>query len=217
MHLGKLYSKFDSRCNSYNDRVREIKFHESNLKKWEFNYQTEVLLSDVWQSWCHFTRKLLMTSCRGATARDTTIIQARNTDNNSWQRIGYEARQASFNQNASLHGHRNFLIRREPTWGDLDRVSQIITGLGPSNASNLLGAYGSFSQLKDLQLVRNACAHKNIETLGSLSPLRSRYNFGTLKCATDIAWATTRGSNDFAIELWLYEMNMIADIATSKS
>ncbi|MFQ1930149.1 hypothetical protein ACK34T_11655 [Aeromonas veronii] len=216
MHLAKLYSKFDSRCRSYNQRITEIKSNELKLRKWEFNYQTEVLISDIWQSWCHFTRKLIMSSCRGTIARDNSIINARTADN-TWRRLGYEAKQASIQHNITANGHINFLIRKEPTWGDLSNVSRIITGLGPSNKNNLLGAYGSFSQLKDLQLVRNACAHKNIETLNSLIPLSSRYNFGSLSCATDVAWAKKNGSNDFAIEHWLYEMRQISDLATEKA
>ena len=192
----------------------EIKSNQSTLKAWEFNYQTEVLISDVWQSWCHFTRKLLMSSCRGTIARDNSTVSARINDN-SWQRLGYEAKQASVQHNATPSGHINFLIRKEPTWGDLNNISRIIVGLAPNNATNLLGVYGSFHQLKDLQLVRNACAHKNIETLSSLVPLNSRYNFGSLDCATDVAWAKIHGSNDFAIEHWLYEMNLIADFATA--
>ncbi|MCE1395335.1 hypothetical protein LWU68_00215 [Enterobacter cloacae] len=216
MHLGKLYSNFDSRCNSYHQRIVDIKTKEPMLREWEFNYKTEVLISDIWQGWCHFTRELLMSSCRGTTARNGNIIPKRAGDN-TWQRLGYEAKQAANQANASANGHVNFAIRKEPTWGDLDNISRIIGQLKPNNENYLVGVYGSFSQLKDLQLVRNACAHKNVETLQTLMPLASRYSFGVPERATQVAWAKALGSNDFAIEQWLFEMNLIADHATSSS
>lgn len=214
MHLGKLYSNFNSRCQSYRNRKIYIDSNKSSLNEWEFNYQTEVLISDVWQSWCHFTRKLLMSSCRGAVARDGSIISVRAGDN-SWQRIGYEAKQASNGHNATPNGHLNFFIRKEPTWGDLDSTIKIINGLRPSNQGQLLNAYGSFSQIKDIQTVRNACAHKNIETLTSLNPLLSRYTLGKINNAPQLAWATVNGGNHYAIDQWIFEMNTIADLATS--
>lgn len=214
MHLGKLHSNFDSRCRSYNQRALAINANKSVLKEWEFNYQTEVLISDIWQNWCHFTRELLMSSCRGTVARNGGIILMRNGDN-TWQRLGYEAKQAVSQANATSNGHASFAIRKEPTWGDLSNVTRIISRLKPNNEVHLLQIYGSFSQLKDLQLVRNACAHKNIETLRSLLPLASRYQFGVPKCATQIAWAKVHSSNDYAIEQWLFEMGLIADLATA--
>lgn len=216
MHLGKLYSKFDSRCNSYSVRIEALKSNQINMQPWEFNYQTEVLISDIWQNWCHFTRKLLFSSCRGTVARDGSIVLARSGDN-TWKRLGYEAKQGVSQHNATPNGHLNFKIRMEPTWGDMNCAIKIIVKLQPSNKSHLLTTYGSFSKLKDLQLIRNACAHKNIETINSIYPLASRYNFGVLKNATQVAWATASGSNDYAIEEWLFEMNLIADLATSTS
>ena len=214
--MAKLYSNFNSRCKSYDNRIVAIIKNKSAINDWEFNYLTEVLISDIWQSWCYFTRRLVMSSCRGTRARDKSVIKARSADN-SWKRLGYEAKQALRNQRATPTGHTNFLIRLEPTWGDLNNIIRIITALNPSNQNTLLSSYGSFSQLKDLQLVRNACAHKNIETINSLSPLGSRYSFSTLNCAPEVAWATVNGSKYFAIERWLYEMKMISYLATEKS
>jgi hypothetical protein len=216
LHLGKLYLNFDARCKSYSVRISTLKSKKSNIQPWEFNYQTEVLISDIWQNWCHFTRKLLFSSCRGTVARDGSTIVAR-AGINTWQRLGYEAKRGVMQQNATPNGHLNFLIRKEPTWGDLDCAIKIIIRLQPSNKNHLLSTFGSFSQLKDLQLVRNACAHKNVETISSIQSLASSYNFGIIKNATQVAWATVIGSNELAIDQWLFEMNLVADLATSSS
>lgn len=215
MHLGKLYRNFDSRCESYSRRIQQIQSSKGNIENWEFNYKTEVLISDMWQSWCHFTRELIFSSCRGTLARDGTGISER-SGNNEWKRLGYEASRNLRSQALTANGHNNFRIRHEPTWGDLDNISAIVSGLAPHNMNTIISAYGSFYKLKDMQMVRNACAHKNVETLMSLNPLATRYHIGTLKNATQVAWSIGRGTtNELAIEQWLFEMNMIADLSTS--
>lgn len=217
MRLDKLYKDFDSRCASYNNRINAILSGSAASGSWEFNYQTEVLLSDIWQCWNHFTRSLIFSSCRGSIARDGTVIQER-VGNNEWKRLSYESKQGAYNKVTTNNGHANFKIRLEPTWGDLNLVPNIVNALNPNNKNQIIMAYGSFARLKDLQLVRNACAHKNVETITDLSILSSRYNTGKIQNAPSLAWSTVNGTtSDMAIELWLYEMNMIADIATASS
>lgn len=214
MHLGKLYDNFDSRCQSYTARINHIISMRSSIDNWKYNYLTEVLVSDIWQSWCNFCRNLLFSSCRGAYARDGSIIAKRGGDN-SWERLGYEASQGIRNQTLRTNGHVNFAIRKEPTWGDLDKFIKATQALQPSNSNTLLSIFGSFTELKNLQLVRNACAHKNVETITDLLSLSSEYSFSELNCVTELAWQNKKvGGHEFAIELWLYEMNLIADYAT---
>ncbi len=215
MHLGKLYSQFDSRCRSYSVRINEINMAKSTISNWQFNHLTEVLISDIWQSWCNFCRELFMSSCRGTVAKNGTSIIAR-TGDNSWKRISYEAKQASSGRSVTTSGHSNFFIRHEPTWGDLDVFIKIVTVMRPSNYMTLQSIYGSFTDLKTLQKVRNACAHKNVETMLALSMFSSSYSFVKLKNATDIVWTSKLNSSEFVIELWLFEMNLIADYATSQ-
>ncbi len=214
MHLGLLYSKFDARCKSYNIRVASIIASKGTVDEWKHCYLTEVLVSDMWQSWCRFSRELFLSSCRGCIARDGQEIFGISGDK-SWKRLGYMAKQALGSQNATAHGHLNFQLRKEPTWGDLNVFLKIVNNIKPDNYQTLLSSYGSFSSLKDLQLVRNACAHKNVETMTEVSSLSNVYNFNKLGCATDIVWKNRLQSRDFAVEVWLYEMNLIADLATS--
>lgn len=216
MHLGKLFSKFDARCRSYNFRIIEINSNRTNLKRWEFNYLTEVLISDIWQAWCNFCRELILSSCRGTIARNGQLVNKRFGDN-SLQRIGYEAKQANYNHNVTANGHLNFMIRNEPTWGDLNSIIRIVQRLQPSNFNNLVTTFGSFTEPKNLQKVRNACAHKNKETITDISTLSITYNFSKLSYATDLAWKMKNNTNAFAIDIWLYEVNKIADLATASS
>lgn len=216
MHLAKLYRKFDARCNSYYLRAHEIQKLKLSVPRWKYNYLTEVLLSDVWQGWSGFCRELIFSSCRGTKARDGTLIKPR-TGDVTWERLGYEAKQAQRGIKTTSNGHRNFYIRNEPTWGDIDSFIKATLALAPANMNYLTSVYGSFTNIKHLQRVRNACAHKNIETLQDISALSSTYKFSKIDYPSDVAWCNVKNNSEFAIELWLYEMNLIADYATSSS
>lgn len=218
MHLGKLYKKFDYRCKSYDARLKDILSRKNKIPTWQFNYLSEVLISDIWQNWCLFSRELIMASCRGTTARDNSRISGRLGDN-SWQRIGYEASQFALSRTSSTSptGHINFLRWKEPTWGSLDKFIMIVNGLNPANKTTLVSTYGSFSSINDLQKLRNACAHKNVETIYGLYPLTARYKFSKLTSPSDVAWSQLNKGSELALEFWLYEMNLIADYATSTS
>lgn len=214
MHLGKLYKDFNTRCSVYLVRVREINSLNNQIDEWKFNHLSETLISDIWQSWCRFSRTLFMSSCRGAIARNGKYIQPINGDH-SWQRLGYIAKQNYISRTITANGHLSFKIRQEPTWGDLNAFIKIVTTVKPSNYQTLIQSYGSFNSLKHLQRVRNSCAHKNIETMIDIHGLSNNYSFSSLKNSTDLAWKVCRTNKIFAIELWLYEMKKISDLATA--
>ncbi len=213
MHLGKLYGVFQSRCSTYYGRLYSIHDRSKTLPKWEFNYLTEVLISDIWQCWCHFSRDLYLTSCRGTKARDGTCIISKGGDT-SWQRLGYEATQSLRGHTNKATGHISFVMRKEPTWGDLDAFLRIVNGVRPANYNQLTLAYGSFTTPKDLQRIRNASAHKNVENLSSLSKELLTPGYSHAQHATDYAWQVISSNRAFALECWLWDLLKIADIAT---
>ncbi len=214
MHLAKAYKKFNSRCFSYKSRADEIYLKSIKLSKWEFNYLTEVLLSDMWQSWCKFNRTMFLSSCWGTKARNGDLITGI-AAGKSWQRLCYEAKQSAFGNNTTPQGHLNFLMRKEPTWGDLDVFLRIISRVQPSNEQQLSTAYGSFHNIKQLQLIRNACAHKNQETFLDVKLLNRHYSGAAISRPTEVAWKFNPAKRALAVDIWLYEMRMIADLATS--
>ena len=163
-----------------------------------------------------FCRQLIIYSCQGTKARNSLKVIPRPI-NNETKRVTYEALMAKKGQvsKATKNGHVNFLMRNEPTWGDATEITKIISGLQPSNMNTLLNIFGSPNSLKHPQLVRNACAHKNSETLLELRRLSLDYNFSKLQHPSELAWTTLKNSNDIAFFYWLYEMNLIADYATS--
>lgn len=200
----------------YQCRINDIDAIRRDIPTWQLNNYTEALISDIWQCWNNFCRELLFSSCRGTITRDGQYAK-RNVSDCSWKRLGYEAKQVISNQSIKTNGHLNFYVRKEPTWGDLDVFIKIIQQMTPqpSNANHLLTVFGSFSSIKQLQKLRNACAHKNIETVVDVHTLSTHYSFGRLKYMSDLAWCNPINSYEYAIEAWLYEMRRIADLATS--
>ncbi|MEN5279779.1 hypothetical protein [Serratia marcescens] len=209
-----LYSNFIKRCEGYKVRVDNLRDQRSSYDDWTFNRLTEGLMSDIWQNWCHFCRRLLHLSCRGGIALDKKVLSPRTAlHDNSWQRIGYEAKNRG--NRLSPNGHLRFEMRFEPTWGDIDNIIAIILQLDPNNKSVLLSAFGSGNkELNHLQLARNASAHKNAETMSKLRrDMILFYNFQKLKYPSDLAWSLSARTSTFAFYNWIYEMKLIARLA----
>lgn len=69
----------------------------------------------------------------------------------------------------------NSILRKEPTWGDIDKLLEIIRAVNPANAPGLLAAFGTVPDVEHLRLIRNASAHINSQTFGEVIALQSRY------------------------------------------
>ncbi|MCL6744449.1 hypothetical protein [Kosakonia sp. R1.Fl] len=209
--MNELYKSFISRCNVYQHKVDSLRISRPSMDEWTFNRLTEGLMSDIWQHWCHFCRKLIHNSCRGSICLDRKIVSPRLISlDNSWERLGYEAKRR--NQHKTINGHHSFLVRNEPTWGDIDNIVDIIIALDPTNKNQLLSAFGmSLKDINHLQLARNAAAHKNVETMSNLShDMILYYNFTQLKNPSDLAWSIRQGTTSLAFYVWIYQMKTIA-------
>ncbi len=151
-----------------------------------------------------------MESCRGSVGRNGIIYRKRIGDN-CWQRIGYEAKQVCRNQNIKPAKKLNYLSE-EPTWGDMGKIIDIIKVLNPINKSVLLSGFGlPLSGPKHLQIVRNACHHKNWETMNYVKALVQFYNFSNLKTPSFLAWEVDINKNEFAYYAWIDDLKLIAE------
>jgi hypothetical protein len=210
-----LYRWFDRRCRSYERKAVHLYTHRHDYSDWEFRFLTDALLSDIWQSWSLFSRIILLKSIRGTKARDGSFVIGLKRDN-SWNRILYEISNSLKGRAVTNTGHVNFKIRFELTWGDINVMLRAIQHMAPNNAATLLSAYGMpFNGIKHMQQVRNAAAHKNIETINDIQSLSIHYNTSVIKSPMDVIWAHKHTTTTLAIEQWLYEINLIADLATS--
>lgn len=104
------------------------------------------------------------------------MASAARPGDNTWQRIAYEAKQSVLGNR--IHPTRTITYhRQEPTWGDQASLITIVNTLQPNNANTLITAFGLPLQGgKHLQIVRNACFHKNEETLSSVKSISIYYD-----------------------------------------
>ena len=197
----------------YEDRSEEIILKYNTIATHEFKYLSEGIISDAWQSWCCFCRSVIHYSCNGATRRNGTVIQKRNTLN-SWQRIGYEAAHAA-SPRIKPNGVLTH-IRNEPTWGDISKIIDIINTLNPNNKSQLNTAFGlPIFGPKHMQIIRNACQHKNQETMTEARRVYSYYSARTNNPPSFIIREIDNSKTSFVIHSWLDDIKIIAENSTS--
>lgn len=135
----------------------------------------EGLLSRVWQSWGVFCRSCLCESCLGTIDGSGLVVTA-HPHAVSEAHVSGAALRAKSTGASPTWGSTNTVLRYEPTWGDVDILSKLIPRLGPSNQSQLLAAFSAGSRsAKALQLIRNATAHNNAQTMADVHSIRSGY------------------------------------------
>ncbi len=172
-------------------------------------HQLEGVLSDAWQAYCAFVRLLCIRSATGCKTKGGAVHHA-SVVPASWQRVSYVAMRASQN-NPVQPAVLNSSLWKEPTWGDAAKVVNIINALNPANAATLR-AYlaGGLPGPKHCQIVRNACAHKNLETKGAVLALSTFYLASPITYPTDALTWRDPVSQEFAFVAWLDDMKAIA-------
>ena len=211
--LKKPYRRFLSNLDRSRRRGVEIESESSRLTAWRLRLLTEGLISDLWQDWNNFARTVLFMSCQGCNTRNATKIRRRPCDN-SFQRIGYEAKRASQDR-VIVPGQVNRFRSQEPTWGDMGKVVKIILGLNPTNKNRLISAFGlSVNGPMHLQLVRNACAHKNKETMDAVRKISIHYVSQPLQQPSELVWKLHKKNKTGALYSWISDLQVIAGIVT---
>ena len=214
----KTYQDFIRRLTILEDRSEKIIFRYKKIEMYEFKYLSEGLVSDAWQSWCLFVRNIINYSCNESITRNGIVVPKRVYDN-TWQRIGYEAAQAAKNSNIKPNNKNNY-IRQEPTWGDIAKIIDIITALNPNNKSQLLSAFGlPVYGPKHMQTIRNACQHKNQDTINAVKILYSHYsisnNININFSPAFIIREINSSNNSFIFHSWLDDFRIIANNSTN--
>jgi hypothetical protein len=172
----------------------------------------EGLISALWQSWNHFCREVVVSSATGCTTAGNVAL-APSVTPQTWERVSYIAMQAKL-RSPIVAGRTNSVLRYEPTWGDVLRLANLISAIGPANRTQLLSAFGQGVKILHLQKVRNAVAHRNGETMSELLSFRHAYNLQRLpRHPVEVACWVDASSGDYAIEAWSFEMRTIANLA----
>lgn len=210
MSLARVYNRFVADCVQFDQRIEELRIERPAMAPWRAQYLTESVLSQLWQLWGRFCREVILASCSGCTTI-SGAVPARASDN-SWQRVGYEARQAAFQQKAQA-SKQNSSMRQEPTWGDVNKLIDIVTTLAPSNRAALVSAFGlPLRGPKDLQIVRNACSHVHSENILDVRAIQIYYLAGSLRHPSELAWRQEASTGTTAVLKWIDDLQVMAGI-----
>lgn len=171
----------------------------------------EGMISHLWQTWCYFCRTVIVESVKGAETSLGAIthsVYSHHTD----REIAYIARKLSCKQNIgivkSITGSH-----MEPTWGDINKIPNIVGGLQTSNHSNIQTGLSLAVSLLDLQSFRNACAHLNKDRISDIISAKVRYSDTNFYHPSDtIFWEDPKTKN-FLWKTWIDEMIIASEYA----
>lgn len=164
----------------------------------------EGLLSRTWQAWGAFCRACICESCIGTLDGSGISITA-HPYAVSESHVSGAAIRAKRTPTPPTWGNVNTLLRSEPTWGDVNVLATVIPCLAPANQSQLLAAFSAASSsARALQLIRNATAHNNAQTMAEVQSMRSAYIIFPLTHPVQALFWTEPISSDFLV-FWAVE------------
>jgi hypothetical protein len=172
VELNRLQQRFevslnrsDSQLISYLPTVRG-----QNLRLAEA-HQLEGWLSELWQVWGRFCRTTVFASCIGCSTRAAGVIAGVHPGRGE---VSYIAAKQK-NGKAPVKYGSNSVLRVEPTWGHINRLIEVIQALAPANAPSLLSGFGTVPQVDEVRIIRNAAAHRNLQTFNEVLALSAGY------------------------------------------
>lgn len=182
------------------------------LKRLDRSATQEGLISALWQTWCSFCRETVIASACGATSRLGEAITSPYSGRTEME-IAYVARELAYRRRVA--SVRALLGRHlEPTWGDLQKLNLIATGISSTNQSQLLSAFGIGLAISDLQLCRNVSAHLNAGGISEVVAARVRYNETRFVHPSDLIFWIDPTTKDFLWKTWIDEIRSVAALAS---
>jgi hypothetical protein len=170
-----LENGFSESIRAYEELATKKTFGQASDFVHEDICMLEGILSHIWQGWCHFCRDLIIESCTGTTDISGNHF-AQVTGALSEQDVSSAAIRIK-QRKTPIWGQQNSVLRYEPTWGDVDVLTDIISGTGVANGTTLRGMCTMASPgAKILQRVRNAAAHHNPQTVAELLRISGTYS-----------------------------------------
>lgn len=169
----------------------------------------EGLLSSSWQYWGAFCRAVVMESALGSRTASGLELPA---CAGSWQEVSYIASSVT-NRRKPRPGELNNELRKEPTWGDLKNLGQVINALDLANKETLASSFGVDSAIPHLQTVRNASAHRHAQSTRNVLDLRSYYLVSGFRHPVEALLWIQEESDQFAFAYWIEDMRIISTLA----
>lgn len=213
-HLQSIFDRFlrrlDALENLFSDWAADA---PSRLQEKDLLF-LEGLISNLWQHWSLFCRRVVFASALGCITRNGITISSC-VNPQKWERVSYLAWRAKSNGSVQPLSINNDL-KKEPTWGDVIKIQSIISALALNNRSHLDSCFGSITRgPAHLQIIRNATAHRNFQTFNDVKNLGVYYVARPIRHpAETVIWSEPK-SKDYAFIVWVDEMRIIADLITS--
>ena len=193
------------------DRVFERHTIEGIHRRTDRSAMQEGLISALWQSWCAFCRETIIGSASGATTSVGAVVTSPYIGRSEME-IAYIAKELTLKhpiKSVKVLSGRHL----EPTWGDLTKLNLIVSGIGTTNQSQLLSAFGIGLSILDLQLFRNASAHINKGIIAEVAATRVKYANTRFIHPSDTAFWVDPSTNDFLWKTWVDEITIISELA----
>jgi hypothetical protein len=183
---------------------------DGRLRQWR---TYEGILSAAWQTWCGFSRTVLLGSYNGTVTRSGAPVPTA-PGNLAPGRIAYIARCLS--RNETIKANKVLAPHQEPTWGDRQLVLDCARHLNVGNVASLeLGLLLVTRAPSDMRTVRNATAHISTSGLAEVRNLSSYYTGTSLRHPVDFLGWRDNQSGDIAFHIWLADLEECADYMTS--
>ena len=171
----------------------------------------EGLVSSLWQAWCAFCREIIIASASGATTANGTSTTSALAGRPEAE-IAFAAMQLARSQSIrNIHPIAGSHL--EPTWGDLNKFTLIVTGLSPTNQNQLLTALGVCILLRDLQLCRNSNAHISADRIREIRAASVRYLQPKFDHPSDLIFWIDPSTQDYVWKTWIDEAEVFSDFA----
>ena len=194
-------------ANSFLDIVTSPKYEKAPAK-W---YATEGLLSQSWQAWNEFCRDFCRMHGIGFTTTSGYTVPAVQWAH-SEQDIIFNLNRLARGQTLYLNPGNTIIRRRECTWGDPDILLNIFFALRSATQfrETTILRFPEAQSLKHMQIVRNACAHINADTLRDVRRVSINYTGRHITHPSDLMFWSSQRNGDFAFIAWLRDIEVLA-------
>lgn len=166
----------------------------------------EGLLSRVWQAWSKFCRTCVIDSCLGTVTAAGAAVPPL-LDAVSEAHVSGACIRAKRGVTPPFGGPPNTVLRLEPTWGDVNVLVKIISGVEPANRNQLLAGFSAgHASAKALQLIRNGSAHNHAESMTDILALRSGYRVFQIRHPSHALYWVEPNSGDYLVTFAIQEL-----------
>lgn len=209
-----VYHRLDRRISNAQDRFIEI-IKEKSKSSQEDNWaRTESLVNHTWQIWSLFCRQLVMISALGGSTRSGTIVPSC-VHPASPGRVAYIA-SCAFSGNSIKPNKIISSAKKEPTWGNVDKLNDIINALNTHNKISVLSALSTAHRgSAHLQTVRNCTMHMCGESFNEIRAIRPYYNAAQLRHPCDTTFWIDPNTGQQAFLSWIADMRQAGYLATT--